>query len=157
MLHRIPERRFSSFNSRIPKLANVNKFVSSTEDLGSPKTEQDEKQDSHQQSTTTSSNPQFQDERIKLACFGHCGSEINKLLVQETNLKYFERVKRMPRVVSIQQGLESKEFYQKLKFFEENRKENEEKFINLLISFMKNQANRLSMGLKNTRITPRHL
>ena len=71
----------------------------------------------------------FQDERIKLTCFGHCGSKLMKFLVNETNLALYDNYKKLPRTHTLLLGSASKEFYEKLAF---SSKEAEDKLFSLI-------------------------
>ena len=80
---------------------------------------------------------EFQGEYIKLECFGHCGSEISKFWVKNTNLEIYESSQQPERFVDIRLGRASNEYYKTLSF---NSQENEDKFCKLLIARFENEA-----------------
>ena len=86
---------------------------------------------------------QFQDLNFKLGCLGDCGSKLNQLLLEQTNLNYFKHCDKLPRNEDVVAGKASKKCYQKLKF---KTMQDEKQFCTLLKQTMKIRANYVSMG-----------
>ena len=85
------------------------------------------------------------DQRIKLRCFGDCGSEINRILTSETNLKVFKQCEQPPRLLDIRCGKELRKYFEKLKF-QRNPHTMETKVCKLMIEHMQYIAQKVSMG-----------
>ena len=71
----------------------------------------------------------MQDERLKLSCLGHCGSEMMKFLLAETNLKHLKFKNDIPpRIMEVHVGRAPEKYFQTLKF---NSQKSFYKFIKL--------------------------
>ena len=116
-------RYFSDKSNRKVCFSEPNKFVS------------------HDLDGLNSNSNQFQDDKIKLSCFGDCGSTINKFLLDNTNLTIYRSCHQTPRLVDVIYGRAPKYFYENLSF------DSEENFVTMFADHMQNQAEEISMGL----------
>ena len=119
------------------------KFVSSHNQFEDHDDDDDDQvQEGNQQPTQKN----FEDFRIKLWCFGDCGSKIMQFLANQTNLKHFKTNSKTPRfediVIRRDYGRGKNEFYQKLKFIS---KESEDQFEKLFVNFIVSFANSVTM------------
>ena len=128
------QRRMIKPTTRLFAKSNIQKFISTSDDLFEAENEDDAKS---QQSTQNS----FQDSRIKLGCFGHCGSELMKLLLDETNLKCYNDSK-LPRLIEAMFGKAEKKFYEKLSF---SSQETESQFLSLIVEEITRKAKRVEI------------
>ena len=96
-----------------------------------------------------SNSNQFQDYKIRLYCFGDCGSKINKFLLDNTNLKVYEYSLPTPRWQDVVFGNAPKHFYENLSFAQNPREHDAyEQFCTMFAKHMENKAPRVSMGLR---------
>ena len=91
-----------------------------------------------------SESNQFQDQNIRLSCFGDCGSEINKFLIDNTNMKIYQTCEKPERYFDIRYARGLPNYYKKFSFLE-NSKENEERLVAILVAKIEAQAKLLSM------------
>ena len=116
--------RFFGFGSRKSKIYQPNKFVTQNLD------EDDSKQ--------------FQDQTASLGCLGDCGSQINKLLLEKTNLEVYVSSQKPQRKMDIVHGRGSRKFYKKLSFVDKN---SEERFCALFLQCTEKIAQKIPMGM----------
>ena len=86
----------------------------------------------------------FEDEIIRLRCFGKCGSMINKLLTNNTNLKNFKFGEQKERIIDVMGGKGSELCYSKLTF---DNEDDEKHCLNLMREYVKYDAENRPMGL----------
>ena len=116
-------RFFSDQSNRKVSIYEPNKFVS------------------HDLDGLNSNSNQFQDDKIKLSCFGDCGSTINKFLLDNTNLTVYRSCHQTPRVIDVYFGRAPKYFYENLSFGE-----HEENFLTMFADHMAKKGEEISMG-----------
>ena len=116
---------------------NQDKFFSGQNDFDDDDDDSDLKPYSQNENSKS-----FKDFRIKLSCYGECGSMLATLFVNETNVKNLKNDKT-PRFIDVYYGKAPKRYYQKLVFTSHEKKQ---EFCDLFINRMKNIAKRTSMG-----------
>ena len=87
----------------------------------------------------------FQDEIIRLTCFGDCGSITNTLLVEKTNLSYFKCCEKPERFMDVISGRGSNPCYAKLTFESPG---DEKTCLNLMKTHLKYDAKNRPMGVE---------
>ena len=97
-----------------------------------------------QNQQSSQGKPTFQDTKIRLYCFGHCGSKMMNLFANDSNLSIFKS-ENLPRLIDVTEGRNiPKAFYEKLLF---DSKETEEEFMKIFLDEIQETAH-ASMGFQ---------